>query len=81
MTAKETVQALYAAYASDFGYAQTEATRAAQMSPLGNLPLARYASASSRFFGESAVWFHSAPSMSSIEMNVGSPPIVSRTSP
>jgi len=32
--------ALYAAYASDFGYAQTEATRAAQMSPLGNLPLA-----------------------------------------
>ena len=25
--------------------------------------------------------FHSAPSMSSIETNVGSPPIVSRTSP
>jgi tetratricopeptide (TPR) repeat protein len=32
--------ALYAAYASDFTTAQTEAARAQQMSPLGNLPLA-----------------------------------------
>ena len=32
--------ALYAAYATDFTTAQTEAVRAQQMSPLGNLPLA-----------------------------------------
>jgi len=32
--------ALYAAYATDFATAQTEATRAQQMSSLGNLPLA-----------------------------------------
>src|SRR5262249_24765357 len=32
--------ALYAAYASDFATARTEATRAQQMSPLGSLPLA-----------------------------------------
>ncbi len=32
--------ALYAAYATDFTTAQTEALRAQQMSPLGNLPLA-----------------------------------------
>ena len=32
--------ALYAAYATDFATAQTEALRAQQMSPLGNLPLA-----------------------------------------
>jgi len=32
--------ALYAAYATDFATAQTEAVRAQQMSPLGNLPLA-----------------------------------------
>ena len=32
--------ALYAAYATDFATAQAEATRALQLSPLGNLPLA-----------------------------------------
>ena len=37
--------------------------------------------ASSRLRGPSAAVFHSSPSMSSIETNVGSPPIVSRTSP
>ena len=37
-------------------------------------------SASSRFFGDSAVLFHSGPSMSSTDTNVGSPPWVSRTS-
>ena len=34
-----------------------------------------------RFGGPSAAVFHSSPSVSSIETNVGSPPIVSRTSP
>ena len=37
--------------------------------------------ASRRLVGPIAAVFHSSPSMSSIDTNVGSPPIVSRTSP
>ena len=44
-------------------------------------PLAAARRPAIRFVGPSAAMFHSAPSRSSIETNVGSPPIVSRTSP